>query len=444
MIRSLIKRVFGRYRLQPRVYTYKQHHIAREALSPLALKVCDRLHQHGFAAFVVGGAVRDLLLDRDPKDFDVATNATPEEVRNLFRRSRIIGRRFQIVHVMQGQDVVEVSTFRAGGNDAHTDASGRILHDNIFGSQAEDALRRDFTANALYYNPRAEEIVDYQNGLADVAAHKLVLIGEPDQRFREDPVRMLRAIRLACKLDLEIDAPIWKSLPRCANLLSQVPAARLLDEFMKILECGSSWRIVEQLSERQVLSEFMPVLARLMKNPDYAVFIRKGLQATDRRIADGKSVSLGYVFAAILWPRVLELWRQGETTGGKSWPALFSAIETVLEDSDQRMGIPRRHTAAMREIWTMQPRFEQRGGQRAWRLMEHERFRAGYDFLLLRAEADAEHLPLAEWWTRFIAADEAEREDLLQEAPPPAAVATSKRRRRRRRPGGAAGADVAE
>lgn len=434
MIRSLIKRVFGRYRLQPRVYTYKQHHIARESLSSLALKVCDRLHQHGFAAFVVGGAIRDLLLDREPKDFDVATSATPEEVRNLFRRSRIIGRRFQIVHVMQGQDVVEVSTFRAGQNEAHTDASGRVLHDNIFGSQAEDALRRDFTANALYYNPRAEEIVDYQNGLADLTANRLVLIGEPAQRFREDPVRMLRAVRLACKVGLDIDPAIWKALPSSAHLLQQVPAARLLDELMKILECGASAQIMRQLDERKILPEFMPVLARLMAKEHYAIFINSALEATDNRIAAGKSISLGYVFAAVLWPRVMELWQQAEKSGEKTWPALFGAIETVLEDSDQRLGIPRRHTAAMREIWTMQPRFEQRGGLRAYRLIEQERFRAGYDFLLLRAEADKSLATLASWWTRFITADVEERDRLINDAPAPAMAADKKRRRRRRGP----------
>lgn len=433
MIRSLIKRVFGRYRLQPRIYTYKQHHIPQEALSSLALKVCERLHQHGYAAFVVGGAVRDLLLDREPKDFDVATSATPEQVRDLFRRARIIGRRFQIVHVMQGQDVVEVSTFRAGKNESHTDASGKVLHDNIFGTQAEDALRRDFTANALYYNPRSEEIVDYQNGLADVLANRLVLIGEPAQRFKEDPVRMLRAVRLSCKVGLEIDPAIWKSLPVCAELLRHVPAARLLDELMKILECGYSSEIMQHLSERQILPHFMPVLARLMSKQRYALFISKALKATDDRIAAGKSISLGYVFAAVFWPRVLELWREAEAGGEKSWPALFAAIETVLEDSDQRMGIPRRHTATMREIWTMQPRFEQRGGLRAYRLIEQDRFRAAYDFLLLRAEVDDELVALASWWTRFLAADERGREQLVLAVPTAVAGVGDKKRRRRRR-----------
>lgn len=440
MIRSLIKRVLGRYRMQPRVYTYKQHHIPREAISSLALKVCDRLHQHGYAAFVVGGAVRDLLLGREPKDFDIATSATPEETRELFRRSRIIGRRFQIVHVMQGYEVVEVSTFRGASNEAHTDSAGRILHDNVFGSQAEDAVRRDFTVNALYYNPRAEEVVDYHNGLADIEAQRLVLIGEPEQRFREDPVRMLRAVRLAGKLDLAIDSAILNVLPRSSHLLHQVPAARLLDEFMKILECGASWRIVDQLDRTGLLPDFMPVLAKLMENRDYADFIRLSLQATDRRIADGKSISLGYVFAAILWPRVLELWRKAESDGEKVWPALFGAIETVLEDGDQRMGIPRRHTAFMREIWTMQPRFEQRAGQRASRMLEHERFRAAYDFLCLRVEAGEGDAELASWWTRFIASDEDGRHNLLDEVVG-VKPAASKRKRRRRRSDNAQGSE---
>ena len=436
MIRSIIQRVFGRKRGSLRVYPYREHHIQRDALSPLALKICDRLHQQGYAAFVVGGAVRDLLLGQQPKDFDVATDATPEQVRNIFRRSRIIGRRFQIVHVFQGNDIVEVSTFRAGSNDAHTDASGRVLHDNVFGSQEEDALRRDFTANALYYNPRSEEIIDYHHGVPDIRAGRLVLIGEPERRFREDPVRMLRAVRLAGKVGLTIDPAARAAIMQCAEWLKQIPQARLLDEFIKVLECGASWPVFAELKAVGLLPMFMPVFDRLLAKPEASRFIELALTATDSRLAQGKSMSIGYVFAALLWPEVLFDWRRREGRGEKAWPALFSAIEAVLERSDQGLGIPRRHTAIMREIWTLQPRFEQRQGQRPYRLLENERYRAGYDFLLLRREVDASLAELADWWTAFACADSDERA-LLQQNLGRVATEAPKRRRRRKKPSNA-------
>ena len=442
MIRSLLHRVFGKGRPRARVYTFKEHGVERSLLSPLAQKVCDRLQQQGFLAFVVGGAVRDLLLGREPKDYDIATNATPEQVRDAFRRSRIIGRRFQIVHVMQGNDTVEVSTFRAGGQQAHTDEHGRILHDNVFGNQEEDALRRDFTANALYYNPKTEEIIDYHHGVADVRAGRLVLIGKPELRFREDPVRILRAVRLAVKSGLEIDPLVARSLPEYAELLRQVPPARLLDELIKVLECGASWPILQGFAQHGVLPVFMPLVDRLLKEKVSADFVGRALRNTDQRVSENKPVSMGFVFAALLWPSVVRDWRRREEAGEKIWPAMFAAIDTVLDDGESMLGIPRRYTTIMRELWTMQPRFEQRQGQRPFRLLEQERFRAAYDFLMLRAEAGEGDAELAEWWTRFQEADGASREELLREKPD--GDAAPKRRRRRRRSGGSAPAAVVD
>lgn len=437
MIRKLIGRVLG---LKKRhgggrvVIPIKRHGIRREQLPSFALKVTDRLQEAGFEAFVVGGAVRDLLLGKAPKDFDVATNATPEEVNKLFRRSRIIGRRFRLVHVLFGEEVVEVSTFRGGG-DAMTDDSGRIIRDNAWGSQEDDAKRRDFTVNALFYDPSREEIIDYHGGVADIEKKRLVMIGPPAQRYREDPVRMLRAVRLAAKLGLTIDPVTRRPIREHADLLANVPASRLFDEMLKLLFSGQSWDAVCQLREDNLHHGFFPLLDKMFEAPKGATFLRMALENTDARVRADKPVSAGYVFASLLWLEVLDNWARRKQHGEKPMPALFSAIDEVEAVQEEKLAIPRRYGTAMKEIWMLQPRFDQRSGIRPFKLLEHPRFRAGYDFLCLRAGAGEIEQELADWWTRFQDVGNAEREAMLLR---PQAGEGNQRRRRKRGGGGKA------
>jgi poly(A) polymerase len=446
MIRRFIQRVLGNSGKasagaarngNPLILPRSKHGISREAIDACALKTCEALADAGFKGFVVGGAVRDLLLGKKPKDFDVATDATPEEVRRLFRRSRIIGRRFRIVHVMCGRDTIEVTTFRAGGSlggeeedERPTDETGRILEDNIFGSQAEDAARRDFTINALYYDPLREEIHDYFNGVADCNRKILRMIGDPATRFREDPVRMLRAARFAAKLDFHIDPATRKPVAELANLLDNVPRARIFDEAVKLLMSGHALRGVHQLRAEGLHHGMLPLLDTILDDSQGKRFIEAGLRNTDQRIHEDKPASPGFLFACLLWPQVLRRWQEIEAGGERPVPALFVAMDEVLEAQRELLAIPRRFDGMIKEIWALQPRFEQRSGSRPFRLMEHPRFRAGYDFLLIRAESGEVPQELGDWWTEFQDADEAARKAMLVADSGP----KGKRRRRRRKP----------
>lgn len=437
MIRNLIGRVFrltkhhGGGRV---VIPLKRHGISRNRLPSFALKTTDQLQAAGFEAYIVGGAVRDLLLGKDPKDFDVATNATPEEVHKLFRRSRIIGRRFKLVHVLFGDEMVEVSTFRGSG-DAATDEAGRIIRDNTWGSQEDDAKRRDFTVNALFYDPNREEIIDFHGGVADIEKKRMTMIGVPAVRYREDPVRMLRAVRLAAKLGLSIDPATRKPIRELASLLENVPSSRLFDEMLKLLFSGQSWACLMQLRDEGLHHGFFPLLDKMMAMPHGEAFLRTALENTDRRIREDKPVSAGYVFASLLWLEVLDNWDKRKAAGEKPMLALFAAIDEVEAVQEQKLAIPRRYGSTMKEIWTLQPRFDQRTGIKPFRLLEHPRFRAGYDFLCLRASSGEVDQALADWWTTFQAADNNQREAMLVRAQPgdPAA----KKRRRRGPRGGA-------
>ena len=311
MIRKLISRVFGgrkadTSRHEPAVIPVANHGITRDRVSSGSRRVCETLQSHGHKAFVVGGAVRDLLIGADPKDFDVATDATPEQIRRYFRRSRIIGRRFQIVHVMMGQETLEVTTFRGTlGDDVKTDEHGRVLHDNVFGSQAEDAARRDFTANALYYDPATEAVVDYHHGVADLKQKTLRVIGEPRKRYREDPVRMLRAVRLAAKLGLIIDPAARKPIREMAELLENVPPARLFDEMLKLLTSGYSVQCLTQVREEGLHHGLLPLLDVILEQPLGEKFVMLSLASTDARVKQGKPISPGFLFATLLWHEVL-------------------------------------------------------------------------------------------------------------------------------------------
>ena len=449
MIKKLIGRVFSgklfksRSKSNAHVIAFKDHGVAREQLSACALSVTDTLQAKGYAAFVVGGAVRDLLLKRTPKDFDVATSATPEEVRGLFRRSRIIGRRFQIVHVMCGRETVEVSTFRAGhdtsGNDGgaasadgnakgKTDEHGRILRDNVFGNQQQDATRRDLSINALFYDPSTQQVHDYHGGVKDLRERRLRMIGDPTQRYREDPVRMLRAVRFAAALDFEIDPATRKPIRELADLLSNVPPARLFDEMLKLLLSGHAVETVKRLRNDGLHGGLLPLLDVILEQPLGERFVMLALKNTDLRIRGEKGVSPAFLFATLLWHEVLAAWKSIEAGGIPVIPALFKAMDQVMQMQAEKLAIPRRFGGDMKDIWALQPRFEQRSGRRPHRLLETPRFRAGYDFLLLRCESGELDAEIGEWWTKFQDADANERERMLMPDSGP------KKRRRRRKP----------
>ena len=438
MIRRFLGKVFsGRLfgSAQPRVIAFGSHGLRREAVSQCALRVTQTLQRHDFAAFVVGGAVRDLLLGRKPKDFDVATDATPEEVRELFRRSRVIGRRFRLVHVMCGPETVEVSTFRGANpveetDDHVADEHGRILRDNVFGNQEQDATRRDFTINALFYDPSSQEIWDYHSGVADLKKRRLRMIGDPERRYREDPIRMLRAVRLAASRGLEIDAPTRRPIHRLAGLLAHVPPSRLLDEMLKLLLSGHAAPAVMQLRKEGLHHGVLPLLDAAMGRAAGERFVTAALKSTDERVLAGKPVSPGFLFAALLWPEVQAEWKVLAEKGEPPVPALYGAMDHVMRAQAGKLAIPHRHGADMREIWALQPRFLQRAGRRPFRLLEHPRFRAGYDFLRLRGEGGDAETAIGEWWERFQHAEEAERSQMLVNDGEP-----GRRRRRRRRRG---------
>ena len=450
MIRRIINKVFGRKPrtagTQAKILPLAAHGIRRDQLDDCALKVCETLAQADYKGYLVGGAVRDLLLGKTPKDFDVATDATPEEVRRLFRRSRIIGRRFQIVHVMCGRETIEVTTFRANGqkeaedeDERPTDEHGRLLSDNVFGSMADDAARRDFTINALYYDPAREEVHDYFGGVTDCKKRVLRMIGDPDTRYREDPVRMLRAARFAAKLDFHIDPDTRKPVAALAPLLANIPRARIFDEALKLLLSGHALRGVHQLRAEGLHHGMLPLLDTILDDSTGERFINAALKTTDARIAQDKPASPAFLFGTLLWPQVLQRWRALEAAGEKPQPALFMAMDEVLDAQRSQLAIPRRYDGMIKEIWALQPRFEQRGGQRPYRLLEHPRFRAAYDFLLLRAESGEVAAELGEWWTRFQEVGEDERAAMLlaDNAPRP------RRKRKRRKPGAAAAAGEA-
>jgi len=435
VIRKLISRVFGSKKAvashhEPAV-TVSRHGITRDRISSGSRRVCEGLQQQGHKAYVVGGAVRDLLIGAEPKDFDIATDATPDEIRRAFRRSRAIGRRFQIVHVMMGQETIEVTTFR-GMLDANTktDEHGRVLHDNVFGSQADDAARRDFTANALYYDPATEAVIDYHHGVADLKQKTLRMIGEPRARYREDPVRMLRAVRLAAKLGLIIDPAASKPIREMAELLENVPPARLFDEMLKLLTSGHSVNCITRLRDEGLHHGLLPLLDVILEQPLGEKFVMLALANTDDRVRTGKGISPGFLFATLLWHEVLAHWEKLKAAGETKIPALYQAMDTVLDVQGEKLAITRRIAGDIKDIWSLQPRFESRAGKRPYGLLEHPRFRAGYDFLLLRAESGEIEAELGDWWTRFQNADGEGRAQMLL----PEQAGDRKRRRRRRNP----------
>lgn len=442
MIKKFIRKILGvkdaPNNSEPEILGPEQHGIDPRMVSSNAVRVTSSLQEAGFEAFVVGGAVRDLLLGIKPKDFDIATNATPEQVKRLFRRAFIIGRRFQIVHVMFGQDLLEVTTFRGTATDhAPKDEHGRVLRDNTFGSQAEDAERRDFTINAMYYNPATQQVLDYHGGMRDMRAKLLRIIGQPEARYREDPVRMLRVVRFAAKLRFEIEPVTAAPIAVMAPLINNVPAARVFDEMLKLLMSGSALACLLQLRKAGLHHGLLPLLDVVLEQPLGFRFVTLALEATDKRIASGKTVSPGFLFASLLWHQVLEKWNAYQAAGEAAIPALHLAADEVLESQTEKLALQRKIGSDMRDIWAMQPRFERRNGKNPYKLLEHVRFRAGYDFLLLRCSSGETEQELGDWWTAFYEADEFARAEMVS------ALSIGAKRKRPPRRGAHAGEDDA-
>ena len=453
MITKFIKRILRRDPMvkhtqannsgAPKRIPKKTHRIDPHLLSKNAVKVTDTLQQAGYEAFIVGGAVRDLVLGIGPKDFDVATNATPDQVQKLFRKARLIGRRFQIVHVTffgKGHpEIIEVSTFRALLDNAgdHVAESGRILRDNVWGSQGEDAARRDFSINAMYYDPSSETVLDYHGGMADIQKKTLRMIGDPAKRYREDPIRMLRAIRFAAKTEFTLEAATRAPIAKLGTLLQDVPSARLFDEILKLLMSGYSWAAIQGLRDAGLHHGLLPLLDHILDTSEDSKeanqFVKLALANTDQRIQAGKSVSAGFLFATLLWPDLLKNWNANLAKGMSNIPALQDAMDDTIATQSSGMTIQRRFESDMREIWSMQPRFEKRVGRYPYRLIESPRFRAGYDFLLLRCATGEKEASLGQWWTDFIAADPAGQDALMASAKNETGNSASPAKRRRRR-----------
>lgn len=415
---------------EPTIVPRDRHVISRSRISDHALKVLYRLKTAGYGAYLVGGGVRDLSLNRDPKDFDVATDATPEQVKALFRNCRLIGRRFRLAHVHFGPEIIEVATFRAltpsdgEQNNDRVMEDGMILRDNVYGDIEEDALRRDFTVNALYYNIADFSIVDYAGGMADLEARRLRLIGEPEVRYREDPVRMLRAVRFAAKLGFVIDAATADPIPKMADLLADIPPARLFDEVLKLFMGGQGAETIDALRHYGLFRYLFPATDSALDDDlsgARLAFVTQALKNTDARVNDGRPVTPAFLFAALVWPAVMAQLPSEKLTPGIDPELLEQAATEALARQLRRVAIPKRFSLPMREIWSLQPRLDTRSQSKARRLFGHPRFRAAYDFLLLRAEAGLADPALAQWWTEFQASSD--------DAPPPAPP----RRRRRNR-----------
>jgi poly(A) polymerase len=432
-----------------------EHHIDPKLVDERAVKVVSTLADAGFEAYIVGGAVRDLLVGLRPKDFDVATNATPEQVKGLFRRAFIIGRRFRIVHVVFGRgrqdrglsEVIEVSTFRAmvdsaaaeqvSGNEktsrsdlagkSHVvDAEGRVLRDNVWGPQIDDAARRDFTINAMYYDPVREIVVDYHGGIKDVKKKLLRMIGDPAARYREDPVRIIRVVRFAAKLGFEIEPKTRAPIKEMAALLDNVPASRTFDEMIKLLQTGHALASIAELRKQGMHRGVFPVLDvaldEAQRHDGREKFVQLALADTDRRVGEGKPVAPSFMLACMLWHDVLDGWQKLKAKGESSFPALQQAIDTVFDARIGDISGRGKLAADMREIWQMQPRFERRQGNSTMALLEQPRFRAGFDFLRLRGDAGEIDAELANWWEDFSLADDEGRRKLLESVRPTGAT----------------------
>lgn len=456
---NLCKKVLGRKTKKPTstaalsspvVLTRDQHPVSRKHISTNALKVLYRLNKGGYDAYLVGGGVRDIILGFEPKDFDIATNATPEQIKELFRNCRLIGRRFRLAHIVFGRDVIEVATFR-GHHDAAPESDkedqkiskqsehGMLLRDNIYGSIEEDAQRRDFTINALYYSVTDFKIYDFANGVEDIKNRTIKLIGDPETRYREDPVRMLRAIRFATKLDMEISAETQAPIKELASLLANIPAARMFEEFNKLFLGGKALANVDMLRDYGLFRYFFPVVAEnLAQQADIhlAEFIRLALANTDKRINNDQRVTPAFLLAAMLWyPLQAQIQSLNAASQLTPQDAFFAAYNELMSEQQRSIAIPKRFQLVMKDIWILQEKLARRDGKRAYKTFEHPKFRAGYDFLLLRGEIEGGPAQeLAKWWTDFQSANPEIQQQMIKTA----AVnrpGTRRTTRKRRKPG---------
>ncbi|OLQ80370.1 poly(A) polymerase [Photobacterium proteolyticum] len=428
------------------IFQRQEHGISRKDISENALKVLYRLNKAGFDAYLVGGGVRDLLLNKQPKDFDIATNATPEEIKKLFRNCRLIGRRFRLAHILFGRDVIEVATFRGHHADAKPSVQnkqqiasqnqeGMLLRDNVYGTIDEDAERRDFTINALYYSIKDFSVSDYANGVHDLENRIIRLIGDPETRYREDPVRMLRAVRFAAKLDMTIESKTAEPIYGLATLLQDIPPARLFEESLKLLQSGNGLATYKLLREYNLFQQLFPLLSEHFTEDHSSqteLMIEHILAATDKRILDEKRVNPAFMYAAMLWyPMVTRAEEISITSGLSYYDAFMVASNDVLDEQVKSIAIPRRFTTTVRDIWQQQMRFSRRSGKRAFKMLEHPKFRAAYDFLEMRGNFEsADIAELASWWNEFQSADRNRRSKMVQKINDEG----GQRRPRRRRP----------
>ncbi|MCV4342588.1 polynucleotide adenylyltransferase PcnB [Pseudomonas capsici] len=441
--RSPLRKPQQHTRTTPEVLNSSQHSLQRSQFSRHAVNIVERLQNAGYQAYLVGGCVRDLLLNIEPKDFDVATSATPEQVRAEFRNARIIGRRFKLVHIHFGREIIEVATFRANhpqdeeeedSNQSSRNENGRILRDNVYGTLEEDAQRRDFTINALYYDPVSERILDYANGVHDIRNRLIRLIGDPEQRYKEDPVRMLRAVRFAAKLDFGIEKHSTLPIRPLAPMLRDIPSARLFEETLKLFLSGHAALTFEMLVDLELFEPLFPASSKALEyNPTYThTLISQALINTDLRIKQNKPVTPAFLFAALLWPALPAKVLRLQERGMPPIAAMQEAAHELIIEQCQRIAIPKRFTMPIREIWDMQERLPRRSGKRADLLLDNPRFRAGYDFLLLRETAGEQTDGLGEWWTDYQDSNDSQRRDMIRDlSNKPEAAGTGPRKRRR-------------
>lgn len=408
----MLKRLISKLKRSPAaevdILPRKAHGISRSQISENAIKVLYRLKKAGYEAHLVGGGVRDLLVGQEPKDFDVVTDARPEQVHKLFRNSRLIGRRFRLVHVVFGRDIIEVATFRGnhenakGQKHASQNDSGMLLRDNVYGTIDEDAMRRDFTVNALYYDIADFSVRSYAGGIEDLKAGIIKLIGDPETRYREDPVRMLRAVRFAAKLGFRIEDATLSPIPQLAPLLKDIPAARMFEEVLKLFMAGQAMETFELLERYGLFAQLFPHTQQCIDNdPMYRTLLIHAFNNSDERIAQGKSLTPAFIFAVFLWPCMIETAKTLEQQGVPAAPAMHQAATEVLAQQQHRTAIPKRFVFAIRDIWDLQRRLVKRMPKQIESLYQHERFRAAYDFLLLREQSGETLNGAGQWWTRF-------------------------------------------
>ncbi len=405
----------------PRIIPSSAHSISASAVSDNAINIIDQLKRAGYQAYLVGGCVRDLLLARIPKDFDLATDARPEEIKSMFRACRLIGRRFRLAHVRIGGEVIEIATFRAAPlpddeldrEQVHITDHGQVLRDNVYGTHQDDVLRRDFGINALYYDPQEQTVIDYVDGMSDLRDRMIRTIGDPLERFREDPVRMLRAVRFAAKLDFNIAPNAESAITEAASLLHHVPPARMLDEVTKLFHSGCALKTYKMLRSHSLFRYLFPFTEQCIDDmsPNLPAM---ALANTDARIQSGKPVIPAFLFACLLWDPVRADKDKLQDTGMDPRRAWSIATTDAIRDQAQHVAIPKRLAIVVKEIWALQSRLERRTPRSINMTLQHRRFRAAYDFLFLRTKANEIDPKIVDWWTRIQEADQREREAMIR------------------------------